>query len=91
MLERYAQTVSGLVEALLSSPTCVATKLEAMIDFASQSPRMEVGCLFVKMRTTRSRFGVRTQAKIAALEVHFLECYSRVSGKKRPAANGAAV
>ena len=77
VLERYAQTVLGSVEALLSSSIGFVTKLEALIDFASQDPRMEVGCLFVKMRTTRSRFGVRTQAKIASIEAHFLECYIR--------------
>jgi AcrR family transcriptional regulator len=66
------------LETLLSSPASFATKLEAMIDFASQDPRMEVGCLFVKMRTTRSRFGIQTQAKLASLEAHFLECYIRL-------------
>lgn len=77
VLERYAQTVLGSVEALLASPNHFTAKLEAMIDFASQDPRMEVGCLFVKMRTMRSRFGVRTQTKIASIEAHFLECYSQ--------------
>ena len=77
VLKRYAQTLLGSVKALLSSPTCFATKLEAMIDFAGQDPRMEVGCRFVKMRTTRSRFGVRTQAKIASIEAHPLECFIR--------------
>ncbi|MDE2078300.1 MAG: TetR/AcrR family transcriptional regulator [Burkholderiales bacterium] len=78
VLERYAQTVLRPLETLLSSPASFATKLEAMIDFASQDPRMEVGCLFVKMRTTRSRFGVQTQAKLASIEAHFLECYIRL-------------
>ncbi|MFM8443631.1 MAG: TetR/AcrR family transcriptional regulator [Methylococcus sp.] len=77
VLGRYAQIVLEPLEALLSSPIGFATKLEALIDFASQDPRMEVGCLFVKMRTTRSRFGVQTQAKIASIEAHFLECYIR--------------
>jgi len=86
VLGHYAQTVLAPLEALLSSPIGFATRLEAMIDFASQDPRMEVGCLFVKMRTTRSRFGVQTQAKIASIEAHFLECYIRFF--REGAANG---
>lgn len=77
VLERYAQTVLGSVEGMLASPASFATKFQAMTAFASQDPRMEAGCLFVKMRTTRSRFGAQTQAKIAAIEAHFLSCYTR--------------
>ncbi|WP_144036953.1 hypothetical protein [Synechococcus sp. MW101C3] len=43
--------------ALLSSPqTCSAT-LDTLISFASDDPQMEAGCLFVKMRATRSPCG----------------------------------
>ena len=77
VLDHYAQTVLGSVEALLSSPASYATKLDALIGFASEDPSMEAGCLFVKMRATRSRFGPQTQAKIAAIESNALEHYMR--------------
>lgn len=77
VLDRYAQTVLGSVEALLSSNASFAAKIEALIRFASEAREMETGCLFVKMRSTRSRFGRETQAKIAAIEAHFLDCYTR--------------
>lgn len=77
VLERYGQTVLVSVEALLSSPQTYGTKLDALISFASDDPQMEAGCLFVKMRATRSRFGPQTQALLAAMEVHFQAHYER--------------
>ena len=77
VLERYGQTVLVSVEALLSSPQTYGTKLDALITFASDDPQMEAGCLFVKMRATRSRFGPQTQALLAAMEAHFLAHYAR--------------
>lgn len=76
VLERYSQTVLKSLETMLSSPTGYTTKLDALISFASENPRMETGCLFVKMRASRSRFGVQTQACIAAIEAHMLECFA---------------
>jgi len=77
VLERYGQTVLVSVEALLSSPQAYGTKLDALIGFASDDPQMEAGCLFVKMRATRSRFGPKTQALLAAIETHFQAHYAR--------------
>ena len=77
VLERYGQKVLVSVEALLSGPHDYAAKLDALIGFASDAPQMEAGCLFVKMRATRSRFGPRTRALIAATEAHFLTHYTR--------------
>lgn len=77
VLERYGQTVLIPVEALLSSPLTFSAKLDALISFASDDPQMEAGCLFVKMRATRSRFGPQTRALLAAMEAHFLAHYAR--------------
>ena len=77
VLERYAQTVLVALEELLSGPLSYRAKLEALISFASEAPQMEAGCLFVKMRTTRSRFGAKTQERIAAIETHFLARYTQ--------------
>jgi AcrR family transcriptional regulator len=89
VLDRYAQAVLEPLKALLSSATTFDAKLDAMIDFASQDPRMATGCLFVKMRATRSRFGPHTRSRIAAIEADILEGYARffreaaMGGKKR--------
>lgn len=77
VLDHYAQTVLGSVEALISGPGSYSAKLDAMIGFASDAPEMEAGCLFAKMRATRSRFGPQTQAKIATIGADFLERYTR--------------
>lgn len=76
VLARYSQAVLKPLETLLSSPTGYTTKLDNLISFASENPSMETGCLFVKMRASRSRFGAQTQASIAAIEAHMLECYA---------------
>jgi AcrR family transcriptional regulator len=77
VLEHYGQTVLVGVEALLSSPQSYGAKLDALTSFASDDPRMEAGCLFVKMRATRSRFGPQTQALLAAMDAHFQEHFAR--------------
>jgi AcrR family transcriptional regulator len=77
VLQRYAQTVLVPVKAVLSSPQTYDTKLDALVNFASEDPQMEAGCLFVKMRDTRSRFGPQTQALLAAMETHFQEHFVR--------------
>lgn len=77
VLERYGQTVLASVEALFSSQQTYSTKLDALIGFASDDPHMETGCLFVKMRATRSRFGPQTQALLATMEAHFQAVYAR--------------
>lgn len=75
VLDRYAQTILGPMELLLSSNESFSSKLEALIYFISEDSQMEMGCLFVKMRTTRSRFGKQTQEKINAIEAHFIKLY----------------
>lgn len=77
VLECYGQTVLVALEELLSGPQSYGAKLDALISFASEAPQMQAGCLFVKMRATRSRFGSQTQALLAAKEAHFQAHYKR--------------
>ena len=77
VLEQYRQTVLVSLEALLSSPQNYRTKLDALISFASDDPKMEAGCLFVKMRATRSRFGPQTQVLLDLMEAHYQACYAQ--------------
>lgn len=71
-LDHYAQTVLASMEDLLSGPASHDQKLDALIDFACDDPRMAAGCLFVKMRAVRSRWGLQTQTKITAIEAGVL-------------------
>lgn len=77
VLDRYASLALVKVGELLLSEASFSAKLEALIHFASEDPQMETGCLFVKMRSKRSRFGVQTQAKIADIETRALQLYAR--------------
>ena len=77
VLERYADTVLVAVDQLLTGPQSYGAKLDALVSFASDDPQMQAGCLFVKMRATRSRFGPQTQALLATKEAHFQAQYAR--------------
>lgn len=76
-LESYAGMVQSQLQGLLSSELSFARKLEALIAFASEDPRNEHGCLFVKMRAARLDLGPKTQAKVAEVEAAALEIYTR--------------
>lgn len=77
VLERYSSQVLVQQGELLLSDVSFAAKLDTLIQFASEDPQMETGCLFVKMRSGRSRFGQQTQAKLADIETQALGLYVR--------------
>lgn len=76
-LEHYAGMVRDQLRELLSSEQGFASKLEALIAFASEDPRNEHGCLFVKMRAARRDLGPKTRAKISEIEEAMLEIYTK--------------
>jgi TetR/AcrR family transcriptional regulator, copper-responsive repressor len=76
-LESYAGLVQSQLQGLLSSELSFAGKLEALTAFASEDPRNERGCLFVKMRAARLDLGPKTQAKVAEIETTAVEIYTR--------------
>lgn len=86
VLDRYAKVVLSPLEDKLKEKRPLSEKLDALIVFASSDPSVKMGCLFVKMVSTRSRFGDQTQKKITALEKHLLDTYTRLF--KDCAANG---
>ena len=77
VLERYASQVFMRIGDLLMSDASFANKLDELIKIASEDPQMETGCLFIKMRAERLRFGVQTQAKLADIETQALKLYVR--------------
>jgi AcrR family transcriptional regulator len=82
-LEHYAGIVQSQLRDLLSSGQSFADKLEALIAFASEDPRHEHGCLFVKMRAARLHLGPKTQAKVAQIEAGTVELYTRFFRESR--------
>jgi AcrR family transcriptional regulator len=83
VLEHYAGIVLSQLRDLLSSEQSFADKLEALITFASEDPRNEHGCLFVKMRAARLHLGTKTQAKVAEIEAATVELYARLFRESR--------
>lgn len=77
VLELYASRVLARVGEMLLSDAGFTAKLDALINFASEDPQMKTGCLFVKMRSARSRFGIQTQAKLSEIETKVLGLYVR--------------
>lgn len=82
-LESYAGRVQSDLQVLLSSGLSFAGKLEALIVFASEDPRNEHGCLFVKMRAARLDLGPKTQARVAEIEAGTLGIYARFFRESR--------
>jgi TetR/AcrR family transcriptional regulator, copper-responsive repressor len=82
-LEHYAGMRQSQLRRLLSSDLSFADKLEAIITFASEDPRNEHGCLFVKMRAARLHLGPKTQAKVAEIEAAAVELYARFFRESR--------
>lgn len=62
-LERYAEQVLSEMFVILHAETELRETLDALIDFASDDPRMETGCLFYKMRAAKHRLGPGTRAR----------------------------
>jgi len=67
-LDRYAEQVLSEMFVLLHSGTGLRETLAALIDFASDDPRMETGCLFYKMRAGKHRLGPETRARVEEID-----------------------
>ena len=82
-LEQYASIVLSQRCDLLLSGQSFFDKLEALITYASEDPRNEHGCLFVKMRASRLRLGPKTQAQVAEIEAAAIKLYARFFRESR--------
>ncbi len=77
-LTHYQETVLPPLEALMQKAPTLSATLDALVAFASDDPHMSKGCLFVKMRATRSRFGPKTQALLTAIEAGLQSQFTRL-------------
>lgn len=68
VLDRYAEVVLSDLFAILHSGKGLHETLNALIDFASDDPRMETGCLFYKMRAGKHRLGPLTRARVEEID-----------------------
>ena len=68
VLDRYAERVLSDVFAILHSGKGLQDTLDALIDFASADPRMEMGCLFYKMRAGKHRLGPLTRTRVEEID-----------------------
>jgi len=67
-LQSYGAEVNGQLASLLGGELCFAEKIEGLLQFASEAPRSEHGCLFFKMRAARHDLGPKTQAALIEIE-----------------------
>ena len=67
-LDTYAEQVLSDVFAILQAGKGLRDTLDALIDFASDDPRLETGCLFYKMRAGKHRLGQATRARVEAID-----------------------
>ena len=67
-LDRYADRVLSELFEILHAGMGLRETLAALIDFASDDPRMETGCLFYKMRAGKHRLGPETRARVEDID-----------------------
>ena len=76
-LERYTNLVFTQIAEILNRDDNFTLKLNEIIQLVSFDQKWEIGCLFVKMRADKTRLGPKTQAKIAELEIIYLDLCTR--------------
>jgi len=76
VLDRYADQVLSEMFAILQAGKGLRQTLEALVDFASDDPRMETGCLFYKMRAGKHRLGPDTRARVEEIDSAALAAYA---------------
>jgi AcrR family transcriptional regulator len=87
VLDRYADQVLSDMFKILQSGTGLWDTLDALIDFASDDPLMETGCLFYKMRSGKHRLGPETRARVDEIDAAAQAAYAAFLSKACDAAN----
>jgi AcrR family transcriptional regulator len=67
-LDLYAEQVLSGMFVVLRGGKGLQETLDALIDFVSDDPRMETGCLFYKMRAGKHRLGPLTRARVEEID-----------------------
>ena len=85
VLDSYAERVLSEIFLLLQGGKGLRETLDALIDFASDDPRMETGCLFYKMRAGKHRLGPETRARVEEIDATAQAAYAAFLGSRRDA------
>lgn len=86
-LDRYAEQVLSEMFTILQGGAGLWDTLNSLIDFASDDPRMETGCLFYKMRAGKHRLGPETRTRIEEIDAAAQAAYAAFLQAARHTAN----
>ncbi|MEM0949743.1 MAG: TetR/AcrR family transcriptional regulator [Pseudomonadota bacterium] len=75
VLDRYAEQVLSEIFGILATDVPVLQVFDALTRFASDDPRMETGCVFYKMRAGKHRLGLKTRARVRAIDTGAVEAF----------------
>ena len=84
-LDKYAEEVLADVFAIVHAGRALRPTLDALIDFASDDPRMATGCLFYKMRNGKHRLGPRTRQRVDEIDAAARTAYATFLAGRRQA------
>ena len=76
-LQRYADEVLPDLFVIFDGGRDLQGALSALLEFATDDPRMATGCLFHKLRMHRHRLGPQTRAAVEAIEKQAEACTTR--------------
>ena len=83
VLERYAEQVLSEIFDILAKAMPVPETLSALTRFASDSPKMETGCVFYKLRAGKHRLGPVTRSKVEAIDTGAVDAFDAYLTERR--------
>ena len=85
VLDVYAAEILADAFDVLSRNASLQETLDALIQFATDDPKMETGCLFYKMRAGKHRLGPLTRERVDEIDAAAIEAYERFFHGRRDA------
>ena len=76
VLDRYAEQVLIDIFDILSRGGSLEVTLDALVDFASEDPKMATGCMFYKMRAGKHRLGPMTRERVEEIDAGAVEAFA---------------
>jgi AcrR family transcriptional regulator len=87
VIDRYAEGVLADRFVMLHGGKGPRMMLDALIDFASDDPQMDTGCLFHEMRSGKRRLGPQTRARVDEIDAAALAAHAGFLQSCRDAGN----
>lgn len=76
VLNHYADTVLFDIFQVLTHEAPLKETLDALIQFSSQDPKMETGCVFYKMRAGKHRLGPQTLQRVNEIDAIAVDAFT---------------